>query len=116
MTTRDNTAEILAFLDGNASAVPESTGDQRSARHVFLYEWAKPTMFRCGAASTDIHMPQLTGPELVRWARVLRPEMRVLYMSANAADALCSGQLEPDAPILSKPFPTRSLRDRCAMC
>jgi DNA-binding response OmpR family regulator len=58
---------------------------------------------------TDIRMPQMAGPELARLAKPLRPEMKVLFMSGNPLEALSSGQLEPGAQILAKPFTGKTL-------
>ena len=58
---------------------------------------------------TDVRMPYMAGPELARRARLLRPEMKVLFMSGNPADAFSSGQLEPGAQILLKPFSGKTL-------
>lgn len=64
---------------------------------------------------TDIHMPQMAGPELAKRVSLLRPEMRVLFMSADPSAAISSGELSSDAPILAKPFSSkvlvRNLRD-----
>jgi signal transduction histidine kinase/ActR/RegA family two-component response regulator len=54
---------------------------------------------------TDIVMPKLGGPELVTRLRVRRSNVKVLYMSGYAADALASSHvLEPGANLLPKPF------------
>ena len=61
---------------------------------------------------TDIHMPRMAGPELARRARLLRPGMKVLYMSASGAEVLSSEQIEPDPQILAKPFSGEVLDQR----
>jgi two-component system, cell cycle sensor histidine kinase and response regulator CckA len=58
---------------------------------------------------TDVRMPYMAGPELARRAKLLRPEMKVLFMSGNPDDALFSAQLEPGAQILAKPFSGKTL-------
>jgi DNA-binding response OmpR family regulator len=58
---------------------------------------------------TDFRMPRMAGPDLARRARLLRPEVKVLYMSGNPLEALSSGQLEPGAQILGKPFSGQAL-------
>jgi hypothetical protein len=58
---------------------------------------------------TDVRMPLMAGPELAKRAKLLRPEMKVLFMSANPWEALSSGQLEPGAQILAKPFSGNAL-------
>jgi nitrogen-specific signal transduction histidine kinase len=63
---------------------------------------------------TDIVMPGMSGAELAREASRLRPEMRVLYMSGYANDALddfVSGMSEP-VHLIQKPFGTRALVDK----
>ncbi len=54
---------------------------------------------------TDVVMPHLGGDTLAAQVAVLRPQIRVLYMSGYAGDAL-----PPDAVLLQKPF----TRDRLA--
>ena len=58
---------------------------------------------------TDLRMPHMAGPELARRAKLLRPEMKMLFMSGNPDDALFSAQLEPGAQILAKPFSGKTL-------
>jgi DNA-binding response OmpR family regulator len=58
---------------------------------------------------TDVRMPQMAGPEFARRARLLRPRMKVLFMSGNPLEALSSGQLKPGAQILAKPFSGNAL-------
>jgi CheY-like chemotaxis protein len=61
---------------------------------------------------TDIQMPKMGGPELARRANLLRPRMRVLFVSGDAAPALTSGRLDPDAMALPKPFSQGTLAAR----
>ena len=59
---------------------------------------------------TDVMMPNMTGPQLARRLRELRPELNVLFMSGYTANAILDqGLLEPGAPFLSKPFSPTSL-------
>lgn len=59
---------------------------------------------------TDIIMPEINGPELVRILRQKRPTIKALYMSgyANAA-AKQIGVLKPDTAFLQKPFSAETL-------
>jgi CheY-like chemotaxis protein len=52
---------------------------------------------------TDVSMPDLSGPELAARARVLRPSLRVLYMSGSAEDGLVIDE-EAGVGFLEKPF------------
>jgi FixJ family two-component response regulator len=52
---------------------------------------------------TDVVMPGMTGTELGRQLRALRPEMKVLYISGYADDALHDGALDAGAMFLQKP-------------
>jgi CheY-like chemotaxis protein len=52
---------------------------------------------------TDVSMPDLSGPELAARARVLRPSLRVLYMSGSAEDGLPIDE-EEGVGFLEKPF------------
>ncbi len=59
---------------------------------------------------TDVIMPEMNGPELVRMVVVLRPGIRCLYMSGYTADQLASeGMLDRDTQVLLKPFTNETL-------
>jgi len=59
---------------------------------------------------TDVMMPKMSGPQLARRLRELRPDLNVLFMSGYTANAIVDqGLLEPGAPFLSKPFSPTSL-------
>ncbi|OHC76660.1 MAG: hypothetical protein A3B62_07115, partial [Rhodospirillales bacterium RIFCSPLOWO2_01_FULL_65_14] len=55
---------------------------------------------------TDVIMPGgMRGPDLAREVRKRRPDMKILYMSGYTEHmALKNGLVEPDVPLLSKPF------------
>ena len=59
---------------------------------------------------TDVVMPNMDGPTLVRAARRLRPEMRVIYMSGYAEDAFRrNDQKAEELHFLAKPFGLKQL-------
>ena len=59
---------------------------------------------------TDVILPGLSGPELARQLRGLRPQMRVLYVSGYPDDAMASqGILEAGVSFLQKPFTPETL-------
>ncbi len=59
---------------------------------------------------TDVVMPQMSGPELARRMREIRPGVAVLYVSGYSLDAFAQRSLpEPDAPLLQKPFSLEGL-------
>jgi two-component system cell cycle sensor histidine kinase/response regulator CckA len=58
---------------------------------------------------TDVRMPEMTGPEMVVKLRELRPDIRVMYMSAYSRDVLPEGAQDTDVPFLNKPFTMRTL-------
>jgi CheY-like chemotaxis protein len=54
---------------------------------------------------TDVVMPGMTGPELVKAVRPAHPTMPVLYTSGYTAGILgARAHLEPDATFIEKPF------------
>ena len=53
-------------------------------------------------------MPVMSGYELVRLARQLRPELPVVYVS-GMADSLAPGVRRPRDPILVKPYTRAAL-------
>ena len=66
-----------------------------------LAEWGKPV----DLLVTDVVMPRISGPELVRRLLVDAPDLNVLYMSGYTGNAIVDyGRLDDDAPLLQKPF------------
>jgi len=54
---------------------------------------------------TDVIMPEMSGPDLAQRLLTVRPEMRVLYISGYADEALGPhGIPRPGAALLDKPF------------
>ncbi|MBN2339060.1 MAG: GAF domain-containing protein [Acidobacteria bacterium] len=59
---------------------------------------------------TDVIMPGMNGRALAERLRVLRPELKVLFMSGYTADVIArSGMLEPDTHFIQKPFSRQDL-------
>jgi FixJ family two-component response regulator len=62
---------------------------------------------------TDVVMPQIGGKDLAERLRVLRPDLKVLFTSGYADDAVIRhGVLAPGMNFLQKPFSLRSLAQR----
>src|SRR5262249_14043123 len=53
---------------------------------------------------TDVIMPQMNGPELVRQLLEMRPLLKVLYMSGYIGDAVLQHGSHVRAELLQKPF------------
>jgi two-component system cell cycle sensor histidine kinase/response regulator CckA len=64
------------------------------------------------ALLTDLLMPGMTGPELSAQARVMRPDLRVLFVSGFADEATLEGLERTGDPILMKPYTPADLRGR----
>lgn len=60
---------------------------------------------------TDVSLRRTTGTELVRRARLVRPGLRVLYVSGLDEESVGIAGCRPDA-FLGKPFTPRELDDR----
>ncbi len=56
---------------------------------------------------TDVTMPRMTGVELAQHLQLLRPQMKVLYVSGYAAHSI-----EPGVSFLSKPFRDEALVEK----
>ena len=60
---------------------------------------------RIDAIVTDVVMPGMSGPTLVTWLEMGRPDIRVLYISGYTNDAMAHpGMLEEGESFLRKPF------------
>ncbi len=59
---------------------------------------------------TDVVLEQMGGPELAKRLSVIRPDMKVLYISGYTDDAILhDGILSPGTAFLQKPFTTEAL-------
>jgi len=79
---------VLGVQDGEAAI--RMASEQKGPIHLLL---------------TDVVMPGINGRQLAESLSVLRPNMRVLYMSGYTADLIAQrGVLEPQVALLEKPF------------
>jgi CheY-like chemotaxis protein len=62
---------------------------------------------------TDVVMPGIGGPETAERIKVLRPEIKVLYMSGYTDQAIMhQGVLQEGAILLQKPFTLAALASK----
>lgn len=64
---------------------------------------------------TDVVMPGMNGFELAAGLGGLLPGMKVMYMSAYDRDFLVSQGLQPNGPVITKPFTIEYLARRVGM-
>jgi PAS domain S-box-containing protein len=68
---------------------------------------------RFGLVITDLVMPHMSGPALLEKLRCLDPEVRILFTSGYADDAIARhGDLDPEVPFIQKPFSSESLLEK----
>lgn len=59
---------------------------------------------------TDVVMPEMSGPELVRQMTALRPELKVIFTSGYTSDAIArQGVLDPAVAFIQKPYRPKAL-------
>jgi DNA-binding NtrC family response regulator len=59
---------------------------------------------------TDSVMPGIDGPELASRVTLLRPQMKIAFMSGYSGDDVFRGQISaPDTNFLAKPFTPQAL-------
>jgi CheY-like chemotaxis protein len=56
---------------------------------------------------TDVRMPQMTGPELIRKLRASKPDLKVLCISGSVASVPV--EIEAEVSVLQKPFSRQEL-------
>ncbi|WP_375460724.1 PAS domain-containing protein [uncultured Enterovirga sp.] len=62
---------------------------------------------------TDVGLPGLNGRQLADQARLTRPDLRILFITGYAENAvLASGFLDPGMEMITKPFPVDALASR----
>jgi two-component system cell cycle sensor histidine kinase/response regulator CckA len=59
---------------------------------------------------TDVIMPHMSGPELAGRLKVLRPELRTLFITGYPGDTLLQkGGIPPSTRVVQKPFSVTQL-------
>jgi CheY-like chemotaxis protein len=62
---------------------------------------------------TDVVLPEVNGRELARKAQLMRPGLRVLFMTGYSRDAIVhQGRLEPDVELIQKPVTQEQIATR----
>src|SRR3546814_20601924 len=65
-------------------------------------------------SSSDVGMPTMDGPAMVRAMRAKRPDLPVLFMSGYAEEQLLQSIDIDDVAFLPKPFPVAQLAEAVA--
>jgi len=103
----DDNAEIRNalrhMLERQGYEVLESAGPEEA---LDLVEHGSATI---DVLLSDVNMPDMSGRELARRVRHVRPEMKVLMMSGYADEEIDVGELEESVVFLQKPFPPERL-------
>jgi CheY-like chemotaxis protein len=64
---------------------------------------------------TDMVMPGMSGAQLAERANILRPQLRILYMSGFPRDLWERGEIDPDLLLVEKPFDAEQLLRKISM-
>jgi CheY-like chemotaxis protein len=91
---RETTVRLLARAGFRVSAAEDRAGALR----------ALAAGQEIDLVVTDVIMPELSGPELVRVLREQRPDLSALYVSGYAGEALHEHGLSQDDAFLQKPY------------
>jgi two-component system cell cycle sensor histidine kinase/response regulator CckA len=91
-------------LRNKGYTVLEATSGQHALEVLNKEEWKVDLLV------SDVVMPQMDGPTLIREVRAARPDMKVVFISGYAEDAFRKS-LDPDAEfdLLPKPFSLKQL-------
>jgi signal transduction histidine kinase/CheY-like chemotaxis protein len=103
-TIRMLVADVLEDLGYTAIEAADGAGGLRVLR----------SDARVDLLVTDVGLPGgMNGRQMVDLARVMRPDLKVLFITGFAENALLNnGLLEPGMPVLTKPFATAVLASR----
>ena len=79
-----------------------------------MQPFEKPLAGMVDLLITDVGLPGgLNGRQVADAARVLRPELKVLFITGHAENAVVSqGRLEPGMHVVTKPFAVEELARR----
>jgi PAS domain S-box-containing protein len=92
------------ILKGRGYAVTAVRNGQEAIAHASSFDGTIDLLI------TDVVMPGMSGPKVAEAVRGERPQIKVLYMSGYADDAIVRhGILTPGTPFLAKPFSPRAL-------
>jgi two-component system, cell cycle sensor histidine kinase and response regulator CckA len=95
---------VRIILEGNGYRV-HGVGDPADAERV-----SRELEGGLDLLLTDVVMPEISGRELAARLTVLRPGLRVLFMSGYSDEAVYRhGVISPDAAFIEKPFTERTL-------
>ena len=102
-------ALIRRCLDDERVTLIEASNGKDAIEHI-------ATRLALDLLITDLRMPEMEGDELVRQARALEPDLKVLYLTSHA-DRLfgTKPQLWEKEAYLDKPFKREGLREAVAL-
>jgi two-component system cell cycle sensor histidine kinase/response regulator CckA len=95
---------IHEILEAAGYSVLESSDSEQAVLHASSY--AAPL----DLVLTDVVMPRMSGPDLVKVVQATRPSVKVLFMSGYTDEAIGKqGVLKPGVHFLQKPFTSEAL-------
>jgi CheY-like chemotaxis protein len=81
----------------------------RAARAEQAVEIAAANVGAIDVVVTDVHLPHMTGPELVERLHTIQPAFEVLFLSGYPAEMVSDHPLPAGSAFLQKPFDEISL-------
>ncbi|MBD3275745.1 MAG: PAS domain S-box protein, partial [Candidatus Marinimicrobia bacterium] len=98
---------VLDFLSNTLTDSGYSVITAENGLEAFHLFGENPTDF--DLVITDVVMPKIDGPEFIKRARDISPELKSIFISGHTRTMITNSGVDKDQPFLQKPFPISEL-------